>query len=125
MTDRNKQAEASGDRKEFNIAEEIANVHAAVAAALPPQENPEARLRLAKTLTAAGVDLPDGLTTDPVTDEDREAYVAKADTARDKILAERDTDDTATPADRRAASQSATRAPQDRSATAAKVKAAE
>lgn len=49
-----------------------------------PGTDPDSQQRLAKTMVAAGVDpddLPDDLSVDPVTDEDREAHQERYDKA--------------------------------------------
>lgn len=55
-----------------------------------PGGDPDSRQRLAKTLVAAGMDkedLPDGLSTEPVTDEDREDAVQEAAAAEERRTA--------------------------------------
>jgi hypothetical protein len=122
--------------RSFDITDEMARVHSSVAAAQPPGSDPDSKLRLAKTLAAQGVDLPDGYSLDEVTEKDRVEHAEKADKDRDKLYAQRtraqrDADEKAQQAEedeekdakvsaaqkRAAASGSPHDAPQGRSAT--------
>jgi hypothetical protein len=76
------------EHKEFDSAAEIDNVRASVAGTPAPGTDPDSRQRLAKTLASQDIDLPSGLSTDPVTEEDREAHVAKGDKERDRLVKE-------------------------------------
>lgn len=68
------------------------------ALSIPPAgDDPDTQTRMAKHLAAAGLDLPDGMSVDPVTDDEREAVQerhAKAAQARqaaaDKATADQD-----------------------------------
>ena len=71
---------------EFDIAAEIDNVRAGVLAAPAPGTDPDSKQRLAKTLTAAGVEPPAGFTTDPVTDKAREAHTVSGDKERERLI---------------------------------------
>lgn len=77
----------SEDKKEFDSEAEIARVRDEAMNAPPPGEDPDSRQRLAKTLAAAGVDLPGDLSVDPVTEEDRLAYVDKVASPEAKAAA--------------------------------------
>lgn len=74
----------------FDAEAETNRVRDEVMNAPEPGKDPDATTRVAKTLAASGIDAPHGYTTDPVTDEERQAYADKAAGKRD----EDDTDDT-------------------------------
>lgn len=108
----------SEDKKEpLDAQAEIDRVRDEIQATPAPGEDPDSKRRLAKHLVAAGVDLPKGLSTDPITDEEREAHGANPVTDDDKKTA----------AEKRAAAgTSHSAAPQGRSSTPpGKAKAAE
>lgn len=74
MAERNKQTE----HKEFDINAETAKVREEVVAGAAPGTDPDSRQRLAKHLEAVGADLPDGVSSKPVTEKDREQHIAAA-----------------------------------------------
>lgn len=75
--------------KEFNAEEETQRVAARAAAELPPGQDPDSVARLAKTVAGNNsVEGSAGLSTDPVTDEDREQYAEKAQDAVAKALSD-------------------------------------
>jgi hypothetical protein len=65
--------------KEFDASAEIDRVREGVIGAGDPADSPDARQRLAKQLVAAGVDLPEGVSVEPISDKDREQYVKAAE----------------------------------------------
>lgn len=125
--DQKKDAEALAKAREgsFDAEAETARVREAIINAPAPGSDPDSRQRLAKSLVASGVDLPDGLSTDPVTDEDREAHVAgSADT--NSTDEDREGGKLTAAQRRAAAGTSRTATPQNRTATPAnKEKASE
>lgn len=68
----------SQDKKEFDAQAETDRVRFEAIASPEPGQDPDSRQRLAKTLAAANVKLPAGLSVDPVTAEDREQFVEAA-----------------------------------------------
>jgi hypothetical protein len=67
----------SEDRNEFDVEAETARVREEAMTAPTPGQDPDSQQRLAKHLAAAGVKIPAGLSVDPITEEDRVAYVEK------------------------------------------------
>jgi len=99
------------------VEAEVASVREGVVAAPEPGTDPDSRQRLAKTLVASGVDLPDGLSTDPVTDKDREASVKAAEKRREGLTKQAESGDDAGDDTKDAATRARHTTPQGRSTT--------
>lgn len=76
------------ERPEFDSYAEIARVRASVMAAPPTGSDPDSKQRIAKELQARGIELPDGYTVDPVTDEDRTVHTESSNEDYDKYVKE-------------------------------------
>lgn len=74
------------ERPEFDSYAEIARVRASVMAAPPTGSDPDSKQRIAKELQARGIELPDGYTVDPVTDEDRTVHTESSNGDYDKYV---------------------------------------